>query len=78
MVYWIGEDADDCLVFASTKPSPSEMTHRAFGSAPIGLKERVLPVSKMDTFPVRILATNLGLAFTDPVEGTTWRGRLWH
>ena len=71
VVYWIGEDADDCVVFASTKPSPSEMTRRAFGSAPIGHKERVLPASKTDTFPVRSLATNSGLAFADPVEGIT-------
>ena len=71
VVYWIGEDADDCVVFASTKPSPSEMAHRAFGSAPIGHKERVLPASKMDTFPVRNLATNSRLAFADPVEGIT-------
>ena len=71
VVYWIGEDADDYVVFASTKPSPSEMTCRAFGSAPIGHKERVLPASKMDTFPVRSLATNSGLAFADPVEGIT-------
>ena len=71
MVYWIGEDADDCVVFASTKPNPSEMTHHAFGSAPIGHKERVLPASKMDTFPVRSLATNSGLAFADPMEGIT-------
>ena len=70
-VYWIGEDAADCVVFAGTKPSPSEMTHRAFGSAPIGHKERVLPDSKMDTFPVRSLATNSGFAFADPVEGIT-------
>ena len=34
VVYWIGEDAGDCVVFTSTKPSPSEMTCRAFGSAP--------------------------------------------
>ena len=71
VVYWIGEDADDCAVFASTKPTPSEMTRRAFGSAPIGHKERVLLASKMDTFPVRSLATNSGLAFADPVEGIT-------
>ena len=71
VVYWIGEDADDCVVFASTKPSPSEMTRRAFGSAPIGHKERVLPASKMDTFLVRSSATNSGLAFVDPVEGIT-------
>ena len=71
VVYWIGQDADDCAVFASTKPSPSEMTGRAFGSAPIGHKERVLPASKMDTFPVRSLATNSGLALADPVEGIT-------
>ena len=71
VVYWIGEDADDCVVFARTKPSPSEMTRRAFGSAPIGHKVRVLPASKMDTFPVRSLATNSGLAFADPVEGIT-------
>ena len=69
VVYWIGEDADACVVFASTKSSPSEMTRRAFGSAPIGHKERVLPASKMATFPVRSLATNSGLAFADPVEG---------
>ena len=71
VVYWIGEDADNCVVFASTKPSPSEMTRRAFGSAPIGHKECVLLASKMDTFPVRSLATNSGLAFADPVEGIT-------
>ena len=71
VVHWIGEDADDCVVFASTKPSSSEMTRRAFGSAPIGHKERVLPASKMDTFPVRSLATNSGLAFADSVEGST-------
>ena len=71
VVYWIGEDADDCVVFASTKPSPSEMTRRAFGSAAIGHKECVLPASKMDNFPVRSLATNSGLAFADPVEGIT-------
>ena len=71
MVYWIGEDADDCVVFASTKPSSSEMTQHAFGSAPIGHKEHVLPASKRDTFPVRGLATNCGLAFADPVEGIT-------
>ena len=71
VVYWIGEDADDCVVFASTKPSPSEMTRRAFGSAPIGHKERVLPASKIDTFPVWRLATNSGLAFADLVEGIT-------
>ena len=45
------------------------MTHCAFGSAPIGHKERVLPASKMDTFPVWSLATNSGLAFAD--EGIT-------
>ena len=71
VVYWIGEDADDCVVFASTKPSPSEMTRRAFGSAPIGHKERVLPASKMHNLRVRSLATNSGLAFADPVEGIT-------
>ena len=38
------------MVFASTKPGPSEMTRRAFESAPIGHKERVLPATKMDTF----------------------------
>ena len=38
VVYWIGEDAGDCVIFASTKPSPSEMTRRAFGSAPIDHK----------------------------------------
>ena len=58
VVHWIGEDADNCVVFASTKSSPSEMTRRALGSAPIGHKECVLPASKMDTFPVRSLATN--------------------
>ena len=47
------------------------MTRCAFGSAPIGRKERVLPASKMDAFPVRSLATNSGLAFADPVEGIT-------
>ena len=71
VVYWIGENADNCVVFASTKPSPPEMTRRAFGSAPIGHKERVLPASKMDTFPVRSLANNSGLGFADPVEGIT-------
>ena len=71
VVYWMGEDADYCVVFASTKPINSEMTHRAFGSAPIGHKERVLPASKMDTFPVWSLATNPGLAFEDAVEGIT-------
>ena len=71
VVYWIGEDADDCVVFARTKPSPSEFTRRAFGSAPIGHKERGLPASKMETFPVRSLATTSGLAFGDPVEGIT-------
>ena len=71
VVYWIGEDAEDCVVFASTKPSPSEMTRGAFGSSPIGHKERVLPASKMDTFLVRSLATNSGLPFADPVEGIT-------
>ena len=59
------------MVLASTKPSSSEMTRRAFGSAPVGYKERVLPASRMDTLPVRSLATNLGLAFADPVEGIT-------
>ena len=59
------------MVFASTKPSPWEMTRLAFGSAPIGHKERVLPASKMDTFPVRSLATISGLAFADPMEGIT-------
>ena len=48
VVYWIGEDADNCVVFASTKPRCSEMTRCAFGSAPIGHKERLLPASKMD------------------------------
>ena len=71
VVYWIGEDEDDCLVFTSTKPRPSEMTRRAIGSVPIDHKERVLPASKMDTFPVRSLSTNSGLAFADPVEGIT-------
>ena len=71
VVYWLGEDADDCVVFASTKPSPSEMTRCASGSAPIGHKERVLPASKTDTFPVRSLATNSGLASADPLEGIT-------
>ena len=71
LVYWIGQDADDCVVFASTKPSASEMTHRAFGSAPIGHKERVLPASKSDTPPVWSLASNPGLAFADPSEGIT-------
>ena len=71
VVYCIGEDADNCVVFASTKPSFSEMTRRAFGSAPIGQKEGVLAASKMDPFPVRSLATNSGLAFADPVEGIT-------
>ena len=33
VVYWIGEDADDCVVFASTKLSPSEMIGRTFGRA---------------------------------------------
>ena len=70
-MYWIGEDAEDCVLFASTKPSPSEMTRRAFGSAPIGHKDRVLPASKMYTFRVRSLATNSGLAFADPVEVIT-------
>ena len=51
------------------QPSLSEITRRAFGSAPIGHKARALPASKMDTFPVRSLATNSGLAFADPVEG---------
>ena len=71
VVYWIAEDVDDCVVFASTKPSPSEITRRAFGSAPRGHKERVLPASKMDTFPVQSLATDPGIAFADPVEGIT-------
>ena len=71
VVYWIGEDADDCVVFASTKPSPSQMTRHAFGSAPIGHKESVLPASKMDTLPVRSLATDCSLAFADRVEGIT-------
>ena len=56
------------MVFASTKPSPSAMARGAFGSAPIGHKEHVLPASKMDTFPVW-LATNSGFAFADPVQG---------
>ena len=30
-----------------------------------------MPASKMDTFPVRSLATNSGLAVADPVEGIT-------
>ena len=68
VVYWIGEDADDCVFVASTKPSPSEMTRRAFGGAPIGHKECVLSASKMDTFPVRSLATNSGVAFADLVR----------
>ena len=71
VVYWIGEDADDCVVFASTERSPSERRRRAFGSAPIGHKERVLPASKMDTLQVWSLPTNSGLAFADPVEGIT-------
>ena len=52
VVYWIGEDADDGLVFASTELSPSEMIGRTFGSAPNGHKNLVLPASNMDTFPV--------------------------
>ena len=71
VVYWIGEDADDCVIFSSTKPGSSEMTSRAFGSAPIGHKERVLRASKIDTILVRSLATDSGLAFADPVEGIT-------
>ena len=59
------------MVFTSTNSSTSELTRRAFGSAPLGHKERVLPASKMDTFLVRSLATNSGLAFADPVEGIT-------
>ena len=76
VAYWIGEDADDCVVFLSTSPSPSEMTRRAFGSAPIGHKERVLPASKLDTFPVRSLATNSALAFAFSVEGITTPFRM--
>ena len=59
------------VVSASIKPSPSEMTRRAFGRARVGQKERVLPASKMDSFPVRSLATNSGLAFAHSVEGIT-------
>ena len=59
------------MFFASTKPSPSEMTRCAFGSAPIGHKERVLAASKMDTFALWSLATHSGLAFADPSEGIT-------
>ena len=71
VVYCIGEDPDDCVVFASTKPSSLEMARRAFGSARIGHKEHVLPTSKMDTFPVGNWAINSGLAFADPVAGIT-------
>ena len=69
VVYWIGEDVDNSVDFASTKPSPSEMTRCASRSAPIGHKERVLPATKMDTFPVRSLATSSGFVSADPVEG---------
>ena len=71
VVYWIGEDAEDCVVFASTKPSPLEITRRAFESAPVGHKKCVLPASKMDTFLVCSLASSSRLAFADPVEGIT-------
>ena len=71
VVYWVGEDANNAVVFASKKPSPSETTRCAFGSAPIGYKERVLPSAKMDTFPVHRLPTASGLAFVDQVEGIT-------
>ena len=53
-----------------------EMTRRAFRIAPIGHKERVLPASKMDTFPVRSLATKSALAFADQVEGITTPSHL--
>ena len=75
VVYWIGEDADDCVVFPSIKPSPSEMTCRTFGNARIGHRKRVLRASKMDTFPVRSLATHSGLGFVVPVEGITTPSR---
>ena len=76
VVYWIGEDADDGVIFAGTKPSSSEMTRRAFGSAPIGHKGAALLSSKIDTFLVRNLATHSALAFADPVEGITTPSRV--
>ena len=71
VVYWVGEDADNAVVFASKQHSPSETTRCAFGSASIGYKERVLPSAKMATFPVHRLPTASGLAFDDQVEGIT-------
>ena len=46
------------MVLFNTKLSPSEFTRCAFGSAPIGLKERALPASKMDAFLVSELGNH--------------------
>ena len=51
------------------------------GSAPIGHKERVLPASKMDTFPVRslpILVLPLRIRWRALPPHPPWRGKLWH
>ena len=70
VLYWVGEDADNAVVFASKKPSPSETTRCAFGTAPIRYKERLLPSAKMATFPVHRLPT------ADQVEGITTHSHL--
>ena len=69
--YYIGEGEAGSLLFASGKPSPSEMQQRAHCKTPLVYQERVLASTHSKSYPVQLLPTLGAISFQDPVEGLT-------
>ena len=69
--YYIGEGEGGSLLFASGKPSPSEMQQCAYCKTPLVYQKRVLSSTHSKSYPVQSLPTWGPIAFQDPVEGVT-------
>ena len=69
--YYIGEGEGGSLLFASGKPSPSEMQQRAYCKTPLVYHDRVLSSTHSKSYPVQSLPTWGPISFQDPVEGVT-------
>ena len=61
--YYVGQGDGDTLLFASGKPSPSEMQARGFTKAQLVYQERILPAKHMKLYPVQSLLTWSPIAF---------------